>query len=58
MLKQILTCCEDKVTHSNSENVQPNSDAKHMHTNALKPVNYIRNFQYKSYLTTWKKMCM
>ena len=29
-----------------------------MHTNALKPVNYIRNFQYKPYLTTWKKMSM
>ena len=25
---------------------EPNSDAKHMHTNALKPVNYTRNFQY------------
>ena len=46
MLKQIVTCCEDQVKYSNSEN------------NALKPVNYIRNFQYKPFLTIWKKMCI
>ena len=29
-----------------------------MHTNALKPVNYIRNFQYEPYLTIRKTMSM
>ena len=49
MPKQILNCCKDLVKYSNSENIQPNSGAKHMHTNALTPVNYMRNFQYKPY---------
>ena len=46
---------ELRVTH---ENAILTNITKHMHTNALKPVNNICNFQYKPYLTIRKTMSM